>query len=59
MTSKRKQEIIDNIEGTLANKKNVNEDCRNTLIKILENVKNDTHVVAKKRGRAPKPKKNE
>ena len=58
MTSKRKQEIIDNLEGTLANKKNVNEDCRRTLIKILENVNNDTHVVAKKRGRAPKPKKD-
>jgi len=59
MTSKRQQEIIDNIEGTLANKKNVNEDCRNTLKKILENVKNGTHVVAKKRGRAPKPKKDD
>jgi hypothetical protein len=57
MTSKRQQEIIDNIEGTLANKKNVNEVCRATLTKILENVKNGTHVVAKKRGRSPKPKK--
>ena len=56
MTSKRKQEIIDNIEGTLANKKNVNRSCRATLTKILEDVKNGTHVVAKRRGRTPKPK---
>ena len=58
MTSKRQQEIIDNIEGTLANKKNVNQSCRETLKKILEDVKNGTHVVAKKRGRSPKPKKD-
>ena len=59
MREKRKNEIIDNLEGTLANKKNVNKDCRNTLMIILENVKNDTHVVAKKRGRASKPKNEE
>ena len=58
MTSERQQEIIDNIEGTLANKKNVNQSCRATLTKILEDVKNGTHVVAKKRGRSPKPKKD-
>jgi len=58
MKSKRKQEIIDNLEGTLANKKNVNEVVRTVLIKILENVKNDTHVVAKKRGRKAKRKKD-
>lgn len=53
---KRKKEIIENLEATLANKSNINSDTRENLIKILENVKNDTHTIAKRKGRTPKRK---
>ena len=57
MSEKRKNEIIENIEATLATKRNTNPEARRTLITILEKVKNDTHVIAKRKGRTPK--KNE
>ena len=56
MSEKRKKEIIENLEATLANKSNINSDTRENLIKILEKVKNDTHTIAKRKGRTPKPK---
>jgi hypothetical protein len=56
MSEKRKKEIIENLEATLANKSNINSVIRENLIKILENVKNDTHTIAKRNGRTPKPK---
>jgi hypothetical protein len=55
MSEKRKNEIIENIEATLATKGNTNPEARRTLITILEKVKNDAHVVAKRKGRTPKP----
>jgi hypothetical protein len=54
MSEKRKNEIIEDIEATLANKRNINPEARRTLIAILEKVKNDTHSVAKRKGRTPK-----
>lgn len=56
MSEKRKKEIIENLEATLANKSNINSDTREKLIKILENVKNGTHTIAKRKGRKPKEK---
>ena len=56
MSEKRKNEIIENIEATLANKRNINPEARRTLITILEKVKNDTHTIAKRKGRTPKKK---
>jgi hypothetical protein len=56
MSEKRKKEIIENLEATLANKSNINSGIRKNLIKILENVKNDTHTIDKRKGRTPKPK---
>jgi len=57
MSEKKKAEIIANLERTIENGGNRN--CIANLQKILENVKKDTHVVAKKRGRAPKAKKKD
>jgi glutamine amidotransferase PdxT len=54
MSEKRKKEIIENLEGAIA--RGGESDAITKLKVILENVKNDTHTIAKRKGRTPKPK---
>jgi len=57
MSEKKKAEIIANLEHTIKGG-GIPSSIVN-LQKILENVKNDTHVIPKRRGRTPKAKNRE
>ena len=54
MSEKRKKEIIENLEGAI--ERGGETDTIAKLKVILESVKNDTHTIAKRRGRTPKRK---